>query len=337
MDIKEALAGMDQRWKTEKSKVPGVPDGVYTMQLLSADVVLSKAGNNPMVERKHVVVDGEQEGQEIRDRLMLHTENGPYYANKWVEMMGYQSPEDMADLPEVIKTISEAHPIVMAEVRRSGEFLNVRVQQLLEENSAVKEAEAAPEETAPKVAPAASKKSVAKKATPAAEPAAAATDLTAGDIISFEFEGVPTQGVVEEVKEESAVVAVNEDRYEVPLGDLTKLDANTTQAAADGDAELTAELLAFAQTHNLPVEDGSTVEALKELIGGYEWKKAELTPDEVALLTKVEVEMTAPAKPVAKPIAKAAAKAAPAKAAPVKAAAKPVVKATKAVAKKGKK
>jgi len=330
LDIKEVLTGMDARWKTEKSRVPGVPDGTYTMQLLSAEVTLSKASNNPMVDRRHVVVDGEQEGQEVRDRMMLHTDNGPYYANKWVELMGYQSPEDLADLPEVVKVISEAHPIVVAEVRRSGEFLNVRVQQMLEESATVAQAE----ESAPAAAPAA-KKNLPKKTAAVAK----ATDPeeagpAVGELVGFEFDGSTVQGPIEELKNGSAIVSVDGERYEVPLGELVAAEAEPAAQEPAEDEELSAELLAFAQTHNLPVDDGSTVEALKDLIGGYEWKKAELTPDEIALLDKVGVEMTAaPApKPVAKPATKAQAKPAatkqPAKAA-AKAAAKPVVKRAK--------
>ena len=117
-------------------------------------------------------------------------------------------------------------------------------------------------------------------------------------------------------------------------------EAPESDAASEGDAELTAALLEFATSQDLDgveVSDEDTLETLKDKLADFQWQDGELTSEEAELLTKVGlVENIIRPEPLSlkKPPTKAVPEAATVAATPVAATkatpAKPASVATKA-------
>jgi len=287
-EFKKRLNGMQKAWATGKDSAPGVPGASYTMQLQSAKVRESKSSKKLMIVREHLVVEGEYQGEVVRDNMMLETDKGPFYAAKWIRQMGYDVPDDMSDLEEVLSAMSDANPIYSAEVTKSGDFTNANVDELLQEEAEMT--------------------TTADDAGEGAEPTAEAAEgaegaeegWSVGDVASFsDDDGNEYAGQITQIDEgeEEAHVDVDGEVYAVPLSELS---------AEEEDAELVG-LLAFASAQGVEsVTDEMGKEAVIEALNEYEWKEAEITADEAALLTATGVEFVA--KPAAKKVIKKATK-----------------------------
>lgn len=112
-------------WDVGRKSTGGkVPEGEYACQLQSAEMKESQNGNM-MIRRAHLILDGEFEGVVIRDNIVLSTEVGMSIAAEWIERMGFEVPEDLEEIEDVIAEIVEAAPEYTAQVKHSGDFVNV--------------------------------------------------------------------------------------------------------------------------------------------------------------------------------------------------------------------
>ena len=306
MTFKERLASMGDAWKTGKDKVPGVPDGIYTMKLQKAEVNESAQGKL-RIERHHCCIEGEHTGVVTRDYLNLETENGPYYAAKWIELMGYQCPENIEGIIDVVKAIEVDAAVYTAEVRVKDDFRNVRVKALLTE-SASGTAVIPPSPPAPKPAP------VAPTSTPAPVPApkpitkkspATSDVLPAGTPVTFTDGQTTYTAKVERMADkegapnEYIVRTTENELYQLTRADLSAAGAPAAPAPAKED---TSEFLAFASAHSLEgVNDQMTVAQLTELINSYEYKRDELTPEEATFLEGLGATISTPPPKKASP------------------------------------
>jgi hypothetical protein len=342
-EFKNRLSQMKEAWTEGKNAAPGVPDGVYTMQLQNCE--LDESGNgNMMVKREHLILDGEHAGEVVRDQIVFEGNAfGARFLSQFIEQMGYESPDNPEDIEDVVTAIAKDARKYTAQVKKAkdSDFRNVRIKALLEEDEApaTPAAKAAPAK-APPAKVAAAPKAAPKKAEPAAEEE---DPFPAGSSVTFSDEGNELTGKVNEKNADGNYIVETED------GNLYELDADSITAAeevtdeqATGEAapeEDTAELIAFCQAHSIECADDEDAASLTEKINQFEYEKSELTKEEVELLEKIGATIKAPApkpapkaapKPAAKGTAKTAPKPAP-KPAP-KAAAKPAPK--KAPAKK---
>jgi DNA-binding protein H-NS len=287
------LASMNASWKTKKKEQPGLPEGIYTMRLVAASLQKSQSSGKLMIHREHLVIDGPMKGEPAHDYLHLETDNGPYWVSQWVEQMGFQSPDDLNELPEVLDAITQSAPTYNAQVKISGDFRNIRIKEVLTTDGAGAADEVEKEAAAPAAKTKTGAKPTAKKATPAAAPA-----FSAGDAVQFSDDQSNVMvGTVSEVAGDMAKVDVDGTEWEVPVAVLEPAEESAT---ADPNQEA---LTNFLQAQGVEAA-GTTMAELVAQANEYEWDEAQLTPDEVALLKELGIEYkpkaTAP-KPAPKP------------------------------------
>lgn len=317
-DVKARLKGMETAWKQGKDVAPGPPDGVYTLQLQAASLKVAESSGKLYIGREHLVIDGEFSGEVVRDMLSLETEKGPYFVAQWIEQMGYAPPDSVEEIEEVVNAISAANPTYTGSIKRSGDFINVRVRELL---SSGEEGEGEAEAPAP--APIPSQKSAAPISKAKPIPASNTSGWSIGSVVEYDnANGEAEAGTIVAFEGEEAHVQDGAGGvWGVPLADL-----RPAPTPEPDDPTLPA-LIALAQAYGLDImTEDDTVQTAAEKLGAYDWDFNELTAEESKLLSDngIVLKNLPQPKPAApKPKPKPAAKAAPSAPAPAK---KPAVK-----------
>lgn len=346
MGYREKLAEMGANWGTNKSGVQKTPPGKYSMQLQLCELAESNNGNL-MVKREHYILEGEHAGQVVFDNIVLSSDFGQQKLSEFIQKMGYEVPEAIEDCEETISAIGNATPKYVALVKVKDDFTNVDVLELLGEDEA----------------PSKPSKPAAK---PTAKPTAKASTPTKGKVIpmkkveeeveeepSHKFglktqvkfkgeDGVPIIGTVTDHADGGEIVVTTKDgdAWQVPEDSCVGLKESfpDEEEATEEVAEETQEesetpdvsvLIAFAQAHDIDVEEDWDYEKTLKKLQLYQFPRHELTEEEITLCEQIGVETfeekkkpepkPAPkgkataSKPAAKPTAKASVKPAPKK------------------------
>jgi len=138
MSFKDRLAGMQQSYNDSQSQYDSMFGGVkiapgnYIAQLQKAVIVESKTSQKLMIKREHIITDGEFQGHVVYDYMHLESPMGFTFTRKWIEQMGYEAPDDPAELEDLVEAISDEGAAVKVNVKHSGDFVNVSVVELLD-------------------------------------------------------------------------------------------------------------------------------------------------------------------------------------------------------------
>jgi hypothetical protein len=296
-DFANRLAAMNQSWSERGKSGASVPPGIYTMLLQSAELGESQSSNKLQIHREHLILEGEYQGQVIHDYLQLETEMGPRFVSRWIELMGFTPPDDPQQLEDVVAAIAAAAPTYQAQVKVSGDFTNVNIRKLLSAAEAPPAPTPAPVAAPPKVAQVAKAAPVAK--TPGAVKAPVSS-FTVGDCVVFKDGATNVPGTVESLDTTHAVVKDDQcSTWKVALNELRILPP--VAAAAAAPSEKLTELLAFAQSQDIAVDDSDTEEMCIAKIKEFNYDVKQLTPEEIVLLTSIgAVAPPVAAKPSAK-------------------------------------
>jgi len=300
MGFNDRLTKMNSQWDDTASGFAELPEDLYTMQLVEA--TLKETANGGLrASIQYAVSEGEHSGQTIYDGFMLEKdgeffEMGAKMLKSWIERMDYEVPE-LDELEDTLAQMTADAPMVYAEVKKKGEYTNVRVREKLGEGSA------------PAAKPKKQNKTT-KKSKPAAD-----CPFSVGDEVSFEDGDDTISGKITAIDGDNCNVLSDdeEDWEEIPFSDLTaevdeeevvapkKAAKKKTKKKAkkepepEPEGEDTSELLAFAGSHDLEgIDDSMELDAIVEAINEYEWKAKELTEEEVDLLESVEIEVVKP-------------------------------------------
>ena len=299
MDMKALLKKANDNFK-ETRDTPAISDGVYICQMQSCAAALSNSGGI-MIKREHLILEGPSANEVVRDSIYIGPPGqlnriGVRQASVFCKIMGHPMDE-LTELEDVCAAIANDAPTYQATVKNQTgtDFYNVTVTKLVDA------AGAAP----------------AEAASADAEAPTSSEEWAVDDQVKFTDGETNTEHTATiKAIQETTVHAEIEDGtlVEVDKGSLTRVDA---EAPAEEDAER-VELLAFITSHGCEgATDESTVEQLKEVILGYEYKASENTPEENALLKKLGAKFEAEAvkkalpKPTPKPAPKASVKPAP--------------------------
>lgn len=305
-EIKDRLKKMDENWKQGKQAMASIPDGIYTMQLLSANLRISESSGKLSIMREHTVIEGEYTGEVVRDFMSLETPQGPRFVSQWIEQMGWQSPDDSSDLMDTIEAISNEHPCYTASVKTNGDFQNIRIKDVFEADETGEEGEAESSEES------------------AEEPEAEDSGTwEIGDaVIYMDGDNTVIEGTVSGLGEEGMIEIQDAN------GDLWDVDSSCCSSPSEDEAESgdegdLSELTMFAQAHGLDdlITEEDTSESAAAKLAEYEWEEASLLDTETDLLTRNGVEVTPKPAPAPKPKPKStpASASAPAKGAKPKA------------------
>lgn len=139
-DLKKLLAGAGKSWKTAKKRVTDTekggfeefPDGLYDAQLIGAEIGESKGAKARLqVDFSWRFMDGDLEKKVKHDYQGMNTEDGLFYLGRRIEELGYEAPDDLGDLPEVLKAIVKEKIAARIVLKTKGEFQNVYIRKLL--------------------------------------------------------------------------------------------------------------------------------------------------------------------------------------------------------------
>jgi hypothetical protein len=284
-DFNERLEGMQEAWASGRDREPGAPAGTYKAQVQDLQLAVAQSSGNMMINREFLIIEGEQNGEVVYDRLMLETERGPYYVGRFIDQMGYEKPDAVTEIPGVLAAIVEEAPVVMLNVRKNDDFTNARVLEVLQGEEGEPAAKEAPDES-PK------------------EAVDSDVRLSEGQLVKYEDEGEMKVGKVVGFADGD----VHIEDSEAAVWAFKPVEVFVIEEDDEPPVEETmTQLIAFAGAYDIEVSDQMDGSEIVAAVKEYEWDAAELTDDEVELLGGFDI----PVKP--KPKSKAA-KAAPKKA-----------------------
>jgi len=120
------LKSMNKVWESGKEGIPLIPAGQYMFQLVAAELAESQNGNL-MIKRSHTVIEGEYEGDTIRDIMVLmDNEMSLGFLSQWIQDMGFEAPDSLETLPEVLAEMVETDVTYSGKLTYDGDYARVR-------------------------------------------------------------------------------------------------------------------------------------------------------------------------------------------------------------------
>lgn len=139
MDLKKILKKASGNWAAAKKRVGEdtsvgfveIPDGRYTARLMSAKIGES-ANGRAQVLFGWVIEDGEFEKKSKTDFQGIESEENLFYLGKTLERLGYEAPDDIMELPGILKDIERTKPLGVIRLRTKpgSDFQNVYIQKV---------------------------------------------------------------------------------------------------------------------------------------------------------------------------------------------------------------
>lgn len=161
-----------------------VEDGIYNMHVVDAELTESMSSGRLQIHWTFAIAEGESQGEQIHDYDGLASEENFFWVQQKLQRLGYDVPEDPAQLPALLKQIEKDRPLFRGRVKTKEDFTHVYINKRIEgEGGATPEPEAAPAAAEPE----------------AAEPEPAATEevtLEQGLRVSFPNKGATMEGVI---------------------------------------------------------------------------------------------------------------------------------------------
>ena len=308
MGFANRLKKMNNQWDDTASGFEDIPEGIYSAQLVEAILKETKAGAL-RVSVQYAVAEGEHAGESVFDGFMLEKDNefcemGAQFMKGWLEAIGYEVPP-LDEIEDVLEQVTADSPLVLIEVKKKGDFTNVRVKELL--GGSASETQINTKERTVKAKTQSKKKAVD-------------CPFSEGDEVQFDDDGTALSGKILSIDADETCTILSDDDEEweeIPFSLLTVKDAEVEEEKEeeeeieDQEAEEEEEeeeeegisqedLLVFCGSQGLKeVKKNMKPEKIISILEGYEWNADELTEDEVALLEGVEVPVNKP-KPKAK-------------------------------------
>ncbi|GAG07883.1 unnamed protein product, partial [marine sediment metagenome] len=117
----------------EESFFTEIPDGMYEAQLIAAQVAESQSSGRLQINWEFTVMEGEQEGNAIRDYQGIETEDAQVFMCRRLERLGVDTESfDMDELQDILDQVVETNPVCQCQLRTKGEFQNMYIRRVLE-------------------------------------------------------------------------------------------------------------------------------------------------------------------------------------------------------------
>lgn len=231
-----------------------VTDGVYKAQITGAKgpVEAQQSGRLQAI-LNYEILDGEFKGEKLVSFPNLENEIGLGILLRAMQVLGYDV-EDVDDVEATLADMDKVKPVVKISVKTKGEFQNINIVKLLDEEAPAdeEEEEAEPEAEGAEVEPEAE-----------AEAEASNEEIAEGDTITFMLKGEETQAEVIEVVDEETIRIKTGDgtKYKLAKEKATKVVSEEPAAEAEAEAEVEPEAEAEVETE---VEAGEETVELGE-------------------------------------------------------------------------
>lgn len=173
------LKDAQKLWATAKtrasesggSRYTEFDDGRYMTRITDAKVGESQSSGRLQVTWVFRFEDGPYEGQTKLDFSGLETEQNLYYLAMRLQQLGYEPPESLDELGDILEDIKKTRPLAKINLKTKGDYQNVYIDKVfaagLEESGDAEAEDEAEGDGAPPPAPA--KKGAKKTAPPPAE------------------------------------------------------------------------------------------------------------------------------------------------------------------------
>ncbi len=258
------LKKMNDTWQESKKQAKEmftkVDQGVYLAQLQSMEMSESSTGNL-QIKRQHLITEGgDFEGVTIYDNLQLEASDlSMAFVRREIDAYGYECPEDIGDIEDIITGIAKAAPEVKINVTHSGDFTNVRVMEVTEEGTG---------------------------------------GYTPADIKAMGRNALAEVITNEELKDiDTDDLSLSELRTAIldglGLSETKKKEVEEEEETSAGEEVLSDNLEGlkdFCNAQDIEVDDDDDEDSLKEKIDELEYPVADHTEEEVELLKNVGME-----------------------------------------------
>jgi hypothetical protein len=140
VDFKKILKNAGKNWATAKKRAAETesgfteyPDGKYEAQLTGAKLGVSEGGRN-QIAFAWKFVDGDFEGKTKTAYQGIDTEDNLYFLARDLERLGYELPDDLTDLPDILKDLEKSKPVASINLKSKGDFQNVYIRKVYTES-----------------------------------------------------------------------------------------------------------------------------------------------------------------------------------------------------------
>jgi chemotaxis protein histidine kinase CheA len=137
--LKQLLEKGQSAWKKASKKAKEdtggnfveLPDGRYTARLSSAK--LGESGNGrAQIAFGWVIADGEYEGKTAYNYQGIQSEDNLFYLGRDLVRLGYELPDSLSDLPEILKDIEKTKPMGVINLKTKGEYQNLYIRKIFD-------------------------------------------------------------------------------------------------------------------------------------------------------------------------------------------------------------
>lgn len=136
------LAAASKNWKNAKSRAAEaggggfeeIEDGRYLARLTDVEIGEAKSSGRLQVVWKYKIAEGDYKGQVKFAFDGLETEDNLMYLARTLIRYGYEMPDDISDIEEILKDLSKSQPLVRIRLKTRGEFQNCYVDNVFGED-----------------------------------------------------------------------------------------------------------------------------------------------------------------------------------------------------------
>lgn len=307
MSLQERLAKMQEAFHGAKAQYDQrfggmkVDEGEYQGQLSRCSLDIRKSDNALVMSVEYTILEGKFKGFTCFDQMNLDNEWGRLYAIRFVEISGYEFPEDVTTLEAVVKEIAKQSGVYLVEAKKNGDYVNIIPKQLLSaDENGIPENTPAP---APEPVKEPAKKSESKRKTqepaqvPAPEPVKeSSSGLTVESLKALDRKALKQIIVDKDIEFRVTIKHTDDDIRNAIISGLglkatpSSDKAETSAEAIPSDDELKVDLLVFCKSHRIKVTKEMSLDEMLNILDEYEFPKDELEADEIKLLTMLAMD-----------------------------------------------
>lgn len=138
--VKKKLAAAKKLWAKAKDRAgegdsfQEYDDGRYIMKLVGAEIGESQSSGRLQIDWTWKFLEGEYKGNFKHAYEGLETEDNLMWVGRTLVKLGAEMPDDFDDLSEVLVGLVKSKPVVRIKLTTKGDFQNLSVQRLIDED-----------------------------------------------------------------------------------------------------------------------------------------------------------------------------------------------------------
>jgi hypothetical protein len=138
MQIKERLAQMQDGFQKAKAqydqKFGGlkIDPGEYKGKLSRCSLDVRKSDDNVVLSVEYTILEGKFKGFTTFDQMNLNNEWGRLFAIRFIELSGFEFPENVSLLDATVKEVAKQAGIYLIVAKQNGDFMNITPKQMID-------------------------------------------------------------------------------------------------------------------------------------------------------------------------------------------------------------